>query len=227
MSGAARRRSAGAAASPASHPVVAAAAAGEGVQGEMLEPSTSNKRWVRLLVLSATVAAAARGTAYLPTAGVAFVHLLAYGIWLGSLVWTSFVAGITMIRHLPRQTFGRLQARLFPKYFALSAACTAIQLGVLLFAAAAPPAKQLVLVGLGLATSLLSLLVVEPITTKVMFQRYELESAAGPRDEAAITALKKSFGNWHGISSLINLGTLITAIGHGWWLASKLVGILA
>lgn len=129
---------------------------------------------------------------------------------------------------------------------------------------------------------------VEPITTKVMFQRYELESAAGPRDEgerlvlesdlcwlaagclaaclpglhrppppaarplrhagvrrtpprmlhampaacrarapcrpptthardaptiagaAAITALKKSFGNWHGISSLINLGTLIT-----------------
>ena len=52
-----------------------------------------------------------------------------------------------MIRHLPRQTFGRLQARLFPKYFALSAACTAIQLGVLLFAAAAPPAKQLVLVG--------------------------------------------------------------------------------
>lgn len=40
-----------------------------------------------------TVAAAARGTAYLPTTGIAFVHLLAYGVWLGSMVWTTFVAG--------------------------------------------------------------------------------------------------------------------------------------
>jgi hypothetical protein len=40
-----------------------------------------------------TVAAAARGTAYLPTTGIAFVHLLAYAVWLGSMVWTTFVAG--------------------------------------------------------------------------------------------------------------------------------------
>lgn len=52
-----------------------------------------------------------------------------------------------MFRNLPRQQFGRLQAKLFPQYFGLSCICTAIQLGVLLFAAAAPPQKQLVLVG--------------------------------------------------------------------------------
>lgn len=52
-----------------------------------------------------------------------------------------------MFKNLPRQTFGRLQSKLFPAYFALSASCAAIQLGVLTFAAAAAPQKQLVLVG--------------------------------------------------------------------------------
>jgi hypothetical protein len=73
--------------------VVAAAATGD-VQGAMLDaPSAANKNWVRLLAVSATVAAAARGTALLPSSGIAFVHLLAYSTWLGSLVWTTFVAG--------------------------------------------------------------------------------------------------------------------------------------
>lgn len=34
-----------------------------------------------------------------------------------------------------------------------------------------------------------------------------------------IKALAKQFGKWHGISSLINLGTLVAAVGHGYWLA--------
>lgn len=45
------------------------------------------------------------------------------------------------------QTFGRVQSKLFPFYFGLSSACSAIQLGVLLFGAAAAPQKQLVLLG--------------------------------------------------------------------------------
>ncbi|PSC74334.1 Transmembrane 205 [Micractinium conductrix] len=228
MSTGARRRSAGAAATPASHPVVAAAAAADGVQGDMVDaPSAANKNIVRLLAVSAVVAAAARGTAYLPTAGIAFVHLLAYGSWLGAIVWTTFIAGIVMFKNLPRQMFGRVQSKLFPLYFGLSAAASTIQLGVLAFAAANAPQKQFVLLGIGLASSLLNLLIVEPQCTRVMFQRYDLENASGPRDEGAIKALQKQFGKWHGISSLINLATLVVAVGHGWWLASLLTGILA
>lgn len=37
-----------------------------------------------------------------------------------------------------------------------------------------------------------------------------------------IGTLAKQFGKWHGISSLINLGTLVTAVGHGYWLAGGL-----
>ena len=133
--------------------------------------------------------------------------------------------------------------------------------------------------GIGLATSLLSLVAVEPYTTKIMFERYDLENAAAwrlrvwgeimpcpalltlalpgiapplpsctssfqssphlprhqtrpkPFPSSAVTlvaarcrtfarvppnrtadkikALSKQFGKWHGISSLINLTTLI------------------
>ena len=34
-------------------------------------------------------------------------------------------------RNLPRQTFGKLQAKLFPAYFAFSVAAVAVQLGTL------------------------------------------------------------------------------------------------
>ncbi|KAI7839524.1 hypothetical protein COHA_006707 [Chlorella ohadii] len=226
---AARRRSA--TASPASHKVNASAAsvANEDVQGAMLDkPSVANKNWARVAAVAATVAAASRGTSYLPATGAAFVHLLAYSTWLGAILWVTFVAGIVMFKNLPRQTFGRVQSKLFPIYFGLSSACSAIQLGVLLFGAAAAPQKQLVLLGLGLASSLLSFLVVEPLCTRIMFQRYDLENAA-ERDEEKIGKLAKQFGKWHGISSLINLGILVTAVGHGYWLAGRLLagGLLA
>lgn len=55
-----------------------------------------------------------------------------------------------------------------------------------------------------------------------MFQRYELENAEGPRDDAAIKALSKRFGAWHGISSLLNLGVLVCAVGHAYYLGAFL-----
>ena len=44
---------------------------------------------------------------------------------------------------------------------------------------------------------------------------------ARPARADKIKALAKRFGKWHGISSLINLGTLVAAVGHGYWLAGE------
>lgn len=48
---------------------------------------------------------------------------------------TAFCPG----RNLPRQTFGRLQAKLFPAYFAVSVAAIAVQIGTLGLGAAMVP----------------------------------------------------------------------------------------
>ena len=46
-----------------------------------------------------------------------FVHLLSIAMVVGIGDWTTFVFGIVAFKNLPRQTFGQLQAKLFPKYF--------------------------------------------------------------------------------------------------------------
>ena len=42
--------------------------------------------------------------------------------------------------------------------------------------------------------------------------------------QARISALKKTFGKWHGISSLLNLVNLICAVGHAFYLGGLAVG---
>jgi hypothetical protein len=42
---------------------------------------------------------------------ISFLHLLAWGTWFGSMMYTTFVVGIVMFKALPRQTFRDVQAR--------------------------------------------------------------------------------------------------------------------
>lgn len=228
--------------------VKAEAASAEDVKGEMLEPSVANKPLVRLAALAAVVASLARGTGFLSQTGIGFVHMLAFGSWFGTLVWTSFVLGIVAFKNLPRQTFGKLQSKLFPKYFALSTAVPGILLATLYYSTGGmPPLQEVRLLGISLVCSLINLAYTEPVATSVMFERYQLENAA-VRDEGrmmvikkildnkynnidaisncnadAIRVLKKKFGKFHGISSLLNLIVLVCAVGHAWYLGGHLV----
>lgn len=193
------------------------------VRGDMLAPSLANKQWVRLAATALVVAGLARSTGFLPVNGVLFVHMLANATWLGSVVWTTFIAGITMFKNLPRQTFGRLQSKLFPLYFGLNAVCTTVMLGTLKFGLTSViPAREYHLIGLALFSTLGNLLFVEPIATKVMFERYGLENTEGARDEDAIKKLYKKFSMFHGVSSLLNLVVLVCAVGHSFYLANHL-----
>ena len=56
---------------------------------------------VRLAWVSAAVIVAARSTEYVPVKVAALVHLLAWGLWMGSNIWTTFAVGITMFKNMP------------------------------------------------------------------------------------------------------------------------------
>ena len=60
----------------------------------------------------------------------ATLHLLSFGTWFGTVVYTTFIAGITMFKNLPRRTFGKLQSKLFPLYFQLCSGMIGIQVNV-------------------------------------------------------------------------------------------------
>ncbi len=131
----------------------------------------------------------------------------------------------TQFKNMPRQMFGKVQSKLFPMYFALHAGSIVVCAGCLAFGAAgagaiAKPAA--VSLGTALVSSLLNLLVLEPRATEVMFARYALENAP-TRDEQKIKQLMKEFGKFHGISSLVNLVSMVAGASYTWWLASALV----
>lgn len=193
------------------------------VKGDMLQPSIANNPIIRFLALSAITLVAARSSAYLPSTVLAFVHIITFATWFGTLAWTTFVFGIVAFKNLPRQTFGKLQSKLFPKYFTLSSIAPAILLATLHYlSSGTPPVKEVYLLATALGSSVINMLYTEPEATKIMFQRYELENAPGARDETAIKALSKQFGKFHGISSLLNLIVVVCAVGHAYYLGGQL-----
>eukprot|EP01129_Flabellula_baltica_P017203 TRINITY_DN9465_c0_g1_i1.p1 TRINITY_DN9465_c0_g1~~TRINITY_DN9465_c0_g1_i1.p1 ORF type:complete len:175 (+),score=31.85 TRINITY_DN9465_c0_g1_i1:14-538(+) len=152
------------------------------------------------------------------------IHVISSSLWLGTMFWTSFIAGFIMFKNLPREVFGKLQSHLFPAYFKFGILCTLVSfssfameqgqgmdpllkepLGVVGF--------QMVLLIVSLVSVLINLVVVEPMTTKVMFARHKLEKDQKSNSEQA-KKLAKKFGMLHGISSLVNLTAFLSMLLH-------------
>jgi len=176
-----------------------------------VKPALWNKPLFRAAAMVGSGALAGR---FAPFA--AMLHLSAYSIWLGTNFWTTFIAGITMFKSLPRQQFGKLQGKLFPKYFQLGTACTAAMLltGLRMGLPAGPAAASLV-------CTLANMLYFEPTATGVMIERYKRENE-GLKDPAIDKALRARFSKLHGMSSLANLLALIGLVAHGALLSARL-----
>ena len=80
-----------------------------------------------ITIMGALVVAGFTLTDKLSARTLSSIHLFSFSTWFGTLMYTTFVLGITMFNNLPRQTFGKLQAKLFPKYFAFSSIAIVLQ----------------------------------------------------------------------------------------------------
>ena len=47
-------------------------------------------------------------------------HIFSFSSWFGCSIWISFVGGFVMFNNLPRHVFGKLQSKMFPRYFQFS-----------------------------------------------------------------------------------------------------------
>lgn len=112
-------------------PLLFAGAAMSDKGEEWTKPRLHNTATFRsLAILGALTAAGVSSKSPLAMLSVqtkAALHLFSYATWFGTMVYTTFVLGITMFKNLPRTTFGKLQAKLFPKYFALSSIAIVLQ----------------------------------------------------------------------------------------------------
>ena len=102
--------------------------------GEWTKKRLHNTQWFRsaaiLLTLCAAGASQQSPLAMIPSRMGATINLFSFGMSFGTMFYTTFIFGITAFKNLPRQTFGKLQAKLFPKYFSLCSATILLQVRV-------------------------------------------------------------------------------------------------
>jgi hypothetical protein len=126
--------------------------------------------------LGTAVGLVMRFTKGVPRQVTLFTHLLSYGTYFGTVLYTTFILGIVLFKELPRQTFGKVQSKLFPIYFNSCTLLLLLQLGTALQLGLQK--GSLIALGVSLVATLVNLLFLEPASTKIMFKRYSLENVS-------------------------------------------------
>ena len=100
------------------------------------------------------------------------LHLFTFSTVYGSAIWVTFVSGLILSKHVPRQQFGYVQSRMFPVYLRI----LAVGEGVLLllhsllhpwFSSEDVERMQLINFAVTIASTLLNVYVLEPRVSKV------------------------------------------------------------
>ena len=149
-----------------------------------------------------------------------YLLLLALVLWIGGIVFFSFIASPSVFKILPREQAGQVVGDIFPKYHLLGYASCLIALGCLvglrrLGADQSVRAAMIVLVLMGGIQVTMGLV----IGPKVIEARDAVKAAApGPEKDH----LEKRFRGFHGISMILNLALLILGLILLYWLAIRL-----
>ncbi|KAI6091864.1 hypothetical protein F4821DRAFT_225757 [Hypoxylon rubiginosum] len=172
-------------------------------------------------------------------------HILSYGTLLGTQVFHTFINSVASFKVLERPQFAILQREVFPYYFGIQTAApvllaltypgtTRILKGIDVPSSLAgvfdSSNRWGVLLPLGtvLATGLVNLAYLLPETNKITALRRQQEKKDGkasydaPPHSKDMAALNKKFGQLHGISSLLNIVTLVATVAYGFNLSYRL-----
>ncbi len=145
---------------------------------------------------------------------VKVIYLLVLALWVGSIIFFSFVIAPTVFKVLKPEDAARLQRALFPKYYFVGIVCAAVGIvcvGLLLGNSALPVwpgvLSLLLLAGCG-ATDFWLRQAVVPQMAKLREQR----AAAQAAGKAPDAELERDWKALHRLSVQINLGVLLCGL---------------
>ncbi|VAX19127.1 hypothetical protein MNBD_NITROSPINAE04-331 [hydrothermal vent metagenome] len=142
---------------------------------------------------------------------VKYIHLLALVIWIGSVVFFSFIGAPSIFQTVDKKTAGDIVGVIFPKYYLLGYICSLISLGALAFLGAKSGFLFPVKAGLAILAVMACITFYSGLVTapKVNSVKYQIR---GETDEAKLAPLRKQFGKLHGISMVLNLTVLLLGL---------------
>nr|XP_057905825.1 transmembrane protein 205 [Doryrhamphus excisus]XP_057905826.1 transmembrane protein 205 [Doryrhamphus excisus] len=162
-----------------------------------------------------------------PSDLVKVLHLLVLSFSWGMQIWVSFIAGFALVWKVTRHTFGLVQSKLIPVYFYCLLGSHFVSLAI--YAVYHPrelldthETMQLVLYFVALTMAGINAQWFGPAASQVMLQMWEVEKEHGLGNQVGMSsqkegyaklkeqdpkyrAYKRTFGRYHGLSSLCNL----------------------
>ena len=145
---------------------------------------------------------------------IKYVHLLGLTVWLGGMIFFSFIGAPAIFKTLSRELAGQVVGAIFPKYYILGYVITALLLATLyLISKGNLAAVKTGMIMLAVAGSL-HLFHGTVIGSKARAIKAEMYQQAEGSEERQ--ALRKKFGKLHGVSSALNLVTMILLLAYLW-----------
>ncbi|EMR68365.1 hypothetical protein MGN70_010983 [Eutypa lata] len=175
-------------------------------------------------------------------------HIISYGTLLGTQVFHTFINSVSSFRVLERPQFAILQRAVFPWYFGIQTVApvvlaltypgiggrsvlAALEAGASVYDRSVAgvlqqPGAVLAPLAVACVTGLANWAYFLPETNKLTARRRVQETKDGKRSYDApphseeMAALNKRFGQLHGLSSLLNVVTLVATVAYGFHLSS-------
>lgn len=116
------------------------------------------------------------------TPNTASTHLMLFSTLFGSHLWHGFIGGPVTFKTVPRQTFGLMQSKIFPFYFALGTIIPTALIGNLALAQGGfsnLPTFPVVTLAISAVANAVNWLFLGPKATEIMFERHRLEREEG------------------------------------------------
>lgn len=142
---------------------------------------------------------------------VKYIHLLALVIWIGSIIFFSFIGAPGIFGSLDRKTAGDVVGVIFPKYYLLGHICAVVSLGSLALLGGRFGFIFSVKAGIGILAVMAAISFYSGFVTapKVKVVKYQMRAET---DESKVAVLKKQFGKLHGISMMQNMSVLLLGL---------------
>jgi uncharacterized membrane protein len=137
-----------------------------------------------------------------------FIYLLGLVIWLGSIIFFSFIGAPGIFKTLDREKAGEVAGVIFPKYYILGYFCAGLSLVALIAGSEKFPITQITLLIAMAICSAVAGMVVGP---KAKAIKVRIKNETG-NDEA----LKRAFNSLHGWSVRLNAAVLLMGLVLLW-----------
>lgn len=116
------------------------------------------------------------------TPNTASTHLLLFSTLFGSHLWHGAIGGPLTFKNVPRQTFGLLQSKIFPVYFATGTLIPTALIGNLALAQGGfkdLPVFPVATLAISAVANAINWFFLGPKATSIMFERHRLEKEEG------------------------------------------------